>query len=112
MGMTQTMKPQTVALPNGQKGTIHSPSHKLLRRMARSVHGYVQSGAGASVTQLRALARDNHVRLHQEREGARLVIVGAYLTNAGEKYVEMLDAAAARVELIEDAAALAGTFSA
>ena len=99
--MTQTRKPQPVALPDGRKGTIYSPAHLLLRRLAGSVHGYVQRGAGASDTQLRSLARDNHVRLHHEREGARLVIVGAYLTPSGEKYCEALDAAAARAELID-----------
>ena len=99
--MTQTRKPQLVNLPDGRKGTIYSPAHLLLRRLAGSVHGYVQRGAGASDTQLRSLARDNHVRLHHERDGARLVIVGAYLTPSGEKYVEALDAAATRAELID-----------
>jgi hypothetical protein len=101
--MTQTTeqrKPQPVILPDGRKGTIYSPAHLLLRRMAGSVHGYVQRGRGASDTQLRALARDNHVRLHHERDGARLVVVGAYLTPSGEKYVEALDRAAERVEYL------------
>lgn len=95
--MTQTT---ITALPNGQKGVIGSPAHRLLQRMAATVTGYVQRGKGASDTQLRSLARDNHVRLHHERDGARLVIVGAYLTPSGEKYCEALDAAAARVELL------------
>ena len=92
-----------VNLPNGEQGVIGSPAHRLLRRMARSVHGYVQRGAGASDTQLRALARDNRVSLHHERDGARLVIVGAYLTPRGEKYCEMLDAAEARQGILADA---------
>ena len=98
--MTQPRKPQLVALSDGRKGTIYSPAHLLLRRLAAGVHGYVQRGAGASDTQLRSLARDNHVRLHHERDGARLVIVGAYLTPSGERYCEALDVAAARIELI------------
>lgn len=94
------MKPQPVSLPDGRKGTIYSPAHLLLRTLAGSVHGYVQRGKGASDTQLRSLARDGHVRLHHERDGARLVIVGAYLTPSGEKYVEALDKAAERAEMI------------
>lgn len=100
MSMTQTRKPQLVALPDGRKGTIYSPAHYLLRRLAGSVHGYVQRGKGATDTQLRSLARDNHVKLHHEYQGARLVIVGAYLTPSGEKYAEALDKAATQVELI------------
>lgn len=89
-----------VNLPNGEQGVIGSPSHRLLQRMARSVHGYVARGRGASDTQLRALARDNRVHLVHDREGARLIIAGAYLTPRGEKYVEMLDAAEARADML------------
>lgn len=84
---------QRVNLPNGQRGTIGSPAHRLLQRMAASVTGYAQRGRGASDTQLRALARDGHVRLHFSYEGQRAIIEGAYLTPHGEKYVELLDAA-------------------
>lgn len=91
---------EKVKLPNGETGVIGGPAHRLLQRMARSVHGYVQRGAGASDTQLRSLARDNRVHLHHERDGARLVIVGAYLTPRGEKYCEMLDKAEAERDRI------------
>lgn len=86
---------QRVNLPNGQQGVIGSPAHRLLQRMAATVTGYAACGPGgdASVTQLRSLAKDNHVRLHFAYEGARKVFAGAYLTPAGERYVEMLDAA-------------------
>lgn len=99
MGMTQTT---ITHLPNGEKGIIGSPAHRLLQKMAATVTGYASCGKGgdASVTQLRSLARDNRVRLHHAREGARLVIVGAYLTPNGEKYCEMLTAAEKRAELI------------
>lgn len=92
-------------LPNGEKGIIGSPAHRLLQRMASSVHGYAACGPGgdASVLQLRALARNNHARLDCAYEGRRQIIVGAYLTTRGEKYVEMLDAAEARELAIANA---------
>lgn len=94
---------QRVNLPNGQTGIIGSPAHKLLQRMAATVHGYAVRGRGASDTQLRSLANAGHVRLHYSYEGARKIIEGAYLTPSGERYVEMLDAAAAHAELIANA---------
>lgn len=93
--MTQTT---ITALPNGQKGVIGSPAHRLLQRMAATVTGYAVRGRGASDTQLRSLAKAGHATLHFEREGARLVIAGAYLTPSGERYVEMLDRAEADAE--------------
>jgi hypothetical protein len=68
--------------------------------MAATVTGYAPRGRGASATQLLSLAKRNHVTLHFSMEGARRVIEGAYLTPAGERHVEMLDAAAAHAELI------------
>lgn len=105
--MTTTTQ-QTVILPNGQKGKIGSPAHKLLQAAAASATGYIKRGSGrgrGSDTQLRSLAKAGHVRLHFSREGARLIIEGAYLTPAGERYVEMLDRAAAHIEHIERIAA-------
>lgn len=94
---------QRVILPNGQTGIIGSPAHKLLQRMAATVTGYAVRGRGASDTQLRSLANAGHVTLHVSMDGARKVIEGAYLTPAGERYVEMLDAAAKHAELIANA---------
>jgi hypothetical protein len=96
---------QRVNLPNGQQGIIGSPAHRLLQRMAATVTGYAACGPGgdASVTQLRSLARDNHVRLHYTYEGARQMFAGAYLTPSGERYVEMLDAAEARALALANA---------
>lgn len=91
--MTQTT---ITYLPNGEKGVIGSPAHRLLQRMAADVTGWVSRGKGATDTQLRALARDNHVTLVHDHEGRRLIIRGAYLTPRGERYVELLDAAEAR----------------
>lgn len=91
---------QRVILPNGQTGIIGSPAHKLLQRMAATVTGYVVRGRGASDSSLRSLANAGHVRLHYGYDGARKVIEGAHLTPSGEKYCEMLDAAAAHAELI------------
>lgn len=87
------MSTETVGLPNGQKGKIGSPAHRLLQRMAGTVHGYASCGVGGdvSVKQLLSLAKQHHVRLQYAHEGARAIIVGAYLTPAGERYVEMLD---------------------
>jgi hypothetical protein len=87
---------KTVLLPNGEKGIIGSPAHRLLQRLAADPLGYVVRGAGATDTQLLSLAKDYRVKLHKSREGMRVVIEGAYLTPAGRTYVEMLDAAEAR----------------
>ena len=95
--MTQTT---ITALPNGQKGVIGSPAHRLLQRMAATVTGYAPRGRGATDTQLRSLARAGHAHLHFEYEGARPVVAGAYLTPAGECYVEMLDRAEANAKRI------------
>lgn len=86
---------QRVNLPNGQQGIIGSPAHRLLQRMAATVTGYAPRGRGATTTQLSSLAKDGHVVLHTSTEGRRVIIEGAYLTPAGERYVEMLDAAEA-----------------
>jgi hypothetical protein len=82
-----------VNLPNGEQGIIGSPAHRLLQRMAATVTGYTVRGKGATDTQLLALSKRGHVKLHYSYDGARKVIEGAYLTPAGERYVEMLDAA-------------------
>lgn len=92
-------------LPNGEKGIIGSPAHRLLQHMASTITGYAACGAGGicSSTQLRALARDNYARLDYAYEGARAIVVGAYLTPHGERYCEMLDAAEARQEMLANA---------
>jgi hypothetical protein len=87
MSMTQRVK-----LPNGQQGTIGSPAHRLLQRMVRA-GGFIARGDGASITQLLSLSKAGHVKLHHSYEGARPIIEGAFLTPAGARYVEMLDAA-------------------
>jgi hypothetical protein len=89
-----------VNLPNGQQGVIGSPAHRLLQKMAATVTGYAVRGRGASTTQLSSLAKAGHVKLHVTREGMRQIIEGAYLTPAGKRYVEMLDAAEAHAELL------------
>lgn len=93
---------QRVNLPNGQQGIIGSPAHRLLQRMAATVTGYAQRGKGATDTQLRSLAKAGHVALHVSMEGRRQVIEGAYLTPAGERYVEMLDAAEREAQRINE----------
>jgi hypothetical protein len=102
---------QRVILPNGQAGIIGSPAHKLLDRMASTVTGYAVRGRGASDTQLRSLAKAGHVHLHFSYEGARPIIEGAYLTPAGERYVEMLNRAAADAERIEQLATAARSYA-
>ena len=101
-GMTQTT---ITHLPNGEKGIIGSPAHRLLQHMASTVTGYAACGAGGicSVTQLRSLARNNWVALHHAYECPRAIVVGAYLTPRGERYCEMLDAAEARAQLVATA---------
>jgi hypothetical protein len=93
---------QRVNLPNGQQGIIGSPAHRLLQRMAATVTGYAQRGRGASDTQLRSLAKAGHVKLHISMEGMRQVIEGAYLTPAGERYVEMLDRAESEAKRLNE----------
>lgn len=82
-------------LPNGEKGIIGSPAHRLLQHMAATVTGYAACGTGGvcSVMQLRSLARNNWVTLDHAYEGPRAIVVGAYLTPRGERYCEMLTAA-------------------
>lgn len=92
---------QMTILPNGQKGIIGSPAHRVLQRMARTVTGYLPTGRGFSVTQAASLAKDYHVKLHHEYEGRRQIIVGAHLTPAGERYCEMLDRAEAEQQRLE-----------
>lgn len=91
-----------VKLPNGQQGIIGSPAHRLLQRMAATVTGYAQRGEGATFSQLRSLSKAGHVKLHISMEGMRQVIEGAYLTPAGERYVEMLDRAEAEVQRLNE----------
>lgn len=81
-------------LPNGEKGTLASPAHLLLIA-ARNGKGFVARGEGASVVQLRAAARKGHLKLQVEREGLREIVTGAYLTGAGARHLELLDAALA-----------------
>jgi hypothetical protein len=91
-----------VNLPNGEQGVIGSPAHRLLQRMASTVTGYAVRGKGATDTQLRSLANAGRVKLHYSYDGARKVIEGAYLTPAGERYAEMLDAAEERAARINE----------
>ncbi|MET0426647.1 MAG: hypothetical protein ABW046_22460 [Actinoplanes sp.] len=95
---------QRVNLPNGQQGIIGSPAHRLLQHMAATVTGYAACGTGGicTTTQLRSLAKANHVKLHHAYEGARAIVVGAYLTPAGERYVEMLNEAEAAAERLNE----------
>lgn len=84
----------TTILTDNTRAALADPQHLLLLRM-RNGGGYVERGAGASVTQLKALASKRYVVLAETYVGARKVIVGAHLTPRGERHLEALDAALA-----------------
>jgi hypothetical protein len=90
----------TTILPNGDKGVIGSPAHRLLARMANTVTGYTPAGVGATVTQLRSLERKGYAKcLRTGPVGA--TVQGAHLTPRGESYVEMLNRAEAHEKMLE-----------
>jgi len=98
MGMTTT-----TILPNGDRGYVATPQHKLMRRIADlPAFESLPTGEGASVTQMRALERKGLATL--ARSGA-MVLGVLRLTFKGAQHLAMLDAEAERLALVERRAA-------